>query len=309
MDLEKLMNNGGTNNAYNGFQDLTLLPAAAREARGVAGYLNAPLMEEVRKKTLRPKVCSRGHWRPQEDAKLKDLVAQFGPQNWNIIAEKLEGRSGKSCRLRWFNQLDPRINKKAFTDEEEEKLLAAHKIYGNKWALIAKLFSARTDNAVKNHWHVIMARKQRSSSNLHRRFSVKIATNIACSGSTDSSEKYNTDESAVSTCAHLSLAPFSDLKATGFLTRFSPFHHQKFNNGAEAGEKGLDTQTSEIRYCKNDQWHSKKLVVYSENVDSNSESSASLTSVADSRASLCNNCGENENKNMEFIDFLGVGAI
>lgn len=44
------------------------------------------------------KLCARGHWRPAEDTKLKELVALYGPQNWNLIAEKLEGRSGKRTR-------------------------------------------------------------------------------------------------------------------------------------------------------------------------------------------------------------------
>ncbi|CAL9191234.1 unnamed protein product [Musa hybrid cultivar] len=171
------------------------------------------------------KLCVRGHWRPAEDARLKELVSQYGPQNWNLIAEKLDGRSGKSCRLRWFNQLDPRINRSAFSEEEEERLLAAHRLYGNKWALIARLFPGRTDNAVKNHWHVIMARKHREQSNAYRRRKASnlpslhppstqalprrmevIASINACSG--ESTITSIRDESA-STCTDLSLNSFT----------------------------------------------------------------------------------------------------
>jgi myb proto-oncogene protein len=60
----------------------------------------------------------------QEDALLKALICKHGARNWSVIAHGIHGRSGKSCRLRWCNQLNPCVKKEPFSEDEDAKIIA-----------------------------------------------------------------------------------------------------------------------------------------------------------------------------------------
>ncbi|KAI3993485.1 hypothetical protein MKX01_002498 [Papaver californicum] len=127
----------------------------------------------------------KGSWSREENEKLTKLVEENGARNWSIISLGIPGRSGKSCRLRWCNQLSPDVKHKPFSLEEDNIIIKAHTVHGNKWASIARLLPGKTDNVVKNHWN----------SGLRRR-GYQLGTSGGVSESASSSASSDSDESA-----------------------------------------------------------------------------------------------------------------
>ncbi|OHT01832.1 hypothetical protein TRFO_07401 [Tritrichomonas foetus] len=91
-------------------------------------------------------------WTHSEDALLIKAVNEYGPKNWASISSFVPGRSGKQCRERWLGSLDPNLCQNSWTHEEDKLLIKFHKIYGNKWAKIAKHLPGRSRISLRNRF-------------------------------------------------------------------------------------------------------------------------------------------------------------
>ncbi|KAK8486382.1 hypothetical protein V6N13_005193 [Hibiscus sabdariffa] len=102
----------------------------------------------------------KGPWTPEEDQKLLAYIEQHGHGSWRALPLKagLE-RCGKSCRLRWINNLRPDIKRGKFSLQEEQTIIQLHALLGNRWSAIATHLPKRTDNEIKNYWNTHLKKR------------------------------------------------------------------------------------------------------------------------------------------------------
>lgn len=80
---------------------------------------------------------NRGAWTAEEDTILSEHIKTHGVGRWTSLAKKAGlKRSGKSCRLRWFNYLRPDIKHGNISPEEEELLIRLHRLLGNSVQMV-----------------------------------------------------------------------------------------------------------------------------------------------------------------------------
>ena len=102
----------------------------------------------------------------RDDNKLKELVRQYGENNWKKIASKMPGRNKRQCRDRWFRYLSPTVNHNPWSKQEDDLLMELVTKTYPKWREISKFFEGRNDIQIKNRYKVITNRNKNNQAKL-----------------------------------------------------------------------------------------------------------------------------------------------
>lgn len=118
-----------------------------------------------------PEAIKKGPWTEAEDATVLEGVRRLQLEGhtgklmkhikWSDLALSVPGRSGKQVRERWYNHLDPTVNKGPWTAAEMLVLHDVHARLGNQWSKISDHLPGRTQNHIKNRWNSIKRKSDR----------------------------------------------------------------------------------------------------------------------------------------------------
>jgi hypothetical protein len=116
---------------------------------------------------LKPNI--KGNFTQEEDRVLLTMAGgRTGgvepTKNWREIANQLPGRSGKQCRDRWRNVLDPSLKRSKWTKEEDGVVLEAHQRLGNSWTAIQQMLPRRTQLQIRDRHRTLAGRSANPTS-------------------------------------------------------------------------------------------------------------------------------------------------
>jgi hypothetical protein len=69
----------------------------------------------------------RGRFTASEDARLREVVMQYGPDGWQTVAEHMPDRIARQCRDRWSQYLDPVPKSRPLSKEIEDIIKSGFK--------------------------------------------------------------------------------------------------------------------------------------------------------------------------------------
>eukprot|EP00934_Nitzschia_sp_Nitz4_P003372 Nitzschia sp. Nitz4//scaffold78_size91513//77999//79602//NITZ4_004938-RA/size91513-snap-gene-0.129-mRNA-1//1//CDS//3329558157//3362//frame0 len=106
-------------------------------------------------------------WTKEEDSLLLSIVQSMHmPMKWSLVAQSLPGRTGKQCRERYVNHLNPRLKVTDWSPLEDATIFHLYNTIGSHWAKMSKMIPGRTDNGIKNRFHNL--RRQLEREDEHR---------------------------------------------------------------------------------------------------------------------------------------------
>jgi hypothetical protein len=91
-------------------------------------------MDKNSKKKAGPKV-----WTKEEDQLLLNMVQSMRmPMKWSIVAQQMQDRTGKQCRERYVNHLNPRLKVADWNPVEDATIFHLYNTAGSHWAKMSQ---------------------------------------------------------------------------------------------------------------------------------------------------------------------------
>mmetsp|Transcript_7528 Transcript_7528/g.10386 ORF Transcript_7528/g.10386 Transcript_7528/m.10386 type:complete len:537 (-) Transcript_7528:56-1666(-) len=101
-------------------------------------------------------------WTKEEDNILLSMVRSMRmPMKWSIVAHSMPDRTGKQCRERYVNHLNPRLKITEWSPAEDATIFHLYNTSGSQWAKMSKMIPGRTDNGIKNRFHNLRRQLER----------------------------------------------------------------------------------------------------------------------------------------------------